>query len=238
MRLPHTLGGWALAAVAAVWSLFVGSVVVAFLTAWAAQHHWFDNPDKTVSALAAALVGMAQNPFVIWPVALVLGLTAGFAAGVWLDALLRRKSLPAPLVARHKTLMERAEENRAQVNSTAAQPPAPAPQPAAKPVAAAKPPGPKLGTWEHVDRFKVSEAANLWENYLPGGSYIIDQVQKPSVLGAERLIVSELHDVLDRRDVPSFAMPGDLSNAYVYRKDLLALAERLKVRPVFLYPNG
>ena len=95
MGLPKTLRGWALAAFAGVWSLFVGVVVVGFLTAWATQHHWFDNPDKTVSHVAAWLWSVATNPVCAWAISLLLGITAGFAGGVWLDAFLRRKEVGA-----------------------------------------------------------------------------------------------------------------------------------------------
>jgi hypothetical protein len=93
-----------------------------------------------------------------------------------------------------------------------------------------------LGAWAHVDRFKVSDAACLWAGFLPGGSYLADKIQKEGVVGAERLIVTELQDVLDERDVRP--MDEDLGNAYVSRADLLALATRKGIRPGFLYPDG
>lgn len=106
----------------------------------------------------------------------------------------------------------------------------------ATPKTAPKPEGAKLGAWEHVERFKVSEAANLWANFLPGGSYIYDKATKPAVVGAERLIVSELKDAIDMSDVPGYSQ--DYTEGTVSRADLLALAERKGVKPVFLYPKG
>jgi hypothetical protein len=110
--------------------------------------------------------------------------------------------------------------------------------PAVPRAAAAPHPKAQLGSWEHVERFKVSEAANLWANFLPGGSYLFDKINRPSVVGAERLIVSELMDVLDTSAIPGYFNGDDYSNAYVSRADLLALAERKGVKPVFLYPKG
>jgi hypothetical protein len=98
------------------------------------------------------------------------------------------------------------------------------------------PKGAPLGAWEHVNRFKVSEAANLWVNHLPGASFIYDKTTRPAVVGAERLIVSELDSVLDKSEVAGYS--SDYADAYVTRADLLSLAEKKGVRPVFLYPNG
>jgi hypothetical protein len=120
------------------------------------------------------------------------------------------------------SLETKAAANRARVN---------APQAAAVPKA-------QLGPWEHVDRFKVSEAANLWANFLPGGSYIYDKATRPAVVAAERLITSELAGALDTSEIPSYKSVGDYEHAYVSRADLEGLAERKGIRPFFLYPKG
>jgi hypothetical protein len=94
MRLgwPNTLRGWALAVVGGVWSLFVGVYIVGFLTALADEAGLFAQPGAKLISLLDFILAAPGYAAVAWPVGLALGASAGFAAGVWLDARLRPKT--------------------------------------------------------------------------------------------------------------------------------------------------
>lgn len=94
----------------------------------------------------------------------------------------------------------------------------------------------QLGSWAHVDEFKVSEAACLWAGFLPGASYIFDKTNHPAIVGAERLIISELASVIDMNGAPWGT--DDLCKGIVTRPVLLELAERKGFKPPFLYPDN
>jgi hypothetical protein len=94
----------------------------------------------------------------------------------------------------------------------------------------------QLGSWAHVDEFKVSEAACLWAGYLPGSSYIFDKAAHPAIVGAERLIISELTAAINMDAVP-FGN-DDLCSGTISRQALLALAKRNGFGPVFLFPDA
>jgi hypothetical protein len=216
MGLPKTLKGWALAGMAATWSLFFGVIVVGFLTAWATQLHLFDDPGGKVTAAVAWLAALFSSALFAWPAGLFLGASAGFAVGVWLDAFLRRRDT-APLSVSQ------------QINPSVVVPQvARADEPSEEETRA------KLEPWRLVDKFTVEEAACLWGGILPGVSFLYIKEKKPSVTAAERLITSELRDKLDTTDAALHVI-GDYSKAYVSRAALRALAERKNVRPSFLY---
>jgi hypothetical protein len=133
------------------------------------------------------------------------------------------------------TLQERAEANRARLRGagapldfTSVTPPPP--KPLTKPLRL------QLGSWAHVDRFKVSEAACLWAGLLPGASYIYDKAGHPAVVGAERLITSEMSQQIAMDDAPWGS--DDLTLGSVTRVDLLAFANRKGIRPSFLFPDA
>jgi hypothetical protein len=85
---------WLIRAVITAWGLFSAVIVLPFLTAWAEKAGWFDNPPETAANMIAVILefsALASKPWVAWTVGGALGVISGFAAGVWLDALLRRK---------------------------------------------------------------------------------------------------------------------------------------------------
>jgi hypothetical protein len=72
-----------LAAGAFVVAVAITAPVGQFFIAWATQHHFYDNPDKTVTDVLSWLHAVTSSWWFEW----VGGLIVGFAAGAWLDSI-------------------------------------------------------------------------------------------------------------------------------------------------------
>lgn len=122
------------------------------------------------------------------------------------------------------------------IKAVPVKPQASVPAPMKKETVNAAPPKDRWGTWAHIDTLKVSDAACLWAGFLPGASYMFDKAQSPAIVGAERLITSELANVINMDGAPYGS--DDLTLGTVTRFDLNILAERKGLRPPFLFPTG
>ncbi|MBA2588842.1 MAG: hypothetical protein H0U98_09490 [Alphaproteobacteria bacterium] len=134
----------------------VGTVFAIWLGALAQDLHWLDHPRAQVQALMNVLAAVAHSEAFHW----AGGVAIGFALGVWLDTMLRRKEAVLPSAPPEKTLQQRAEENRARLQTSP--PPLPLRDLPKLPPTAKE----KLGSWTITDKFSVAEASFLWAGYL------------------------------------------------------------------------
>lgn len=95
MRITgQALRTWALRCLLAAWTVVFLGVVVPIITIAVQRHADMDAMADALWAGGVAVGHWAQSAWLAWPVGGFLGLVTGFAGGVWLDALVRRKEEP------------------------------------------------------------------------------------------------------------------------------------------------
>jgi hypothetical protein len=93
----------------AAWGLFLAAVVVPIITAALQRHGMIDQPADLLWGAVSSLTRLTARWWFPWFAGGCLGLVTGFAAGVWLDALMKRREDAPP---RSANISENTEKDR------------------------------------------------------------------------------------------------------------------------------
>jgi hypothetical protein len=87
---------WVMRTVAAFWTVFFLAVIIPLVTIIAQKHWDLDQQADSVWAMASAMIGWISTPLGVGALAGVMSGATCFAAGVWLDAFLRKREAVQP----------------------------------------------------------------------------------------------------------------------------------------------